>query len=233
VTVDVRNSGNGNTTAIATVIVYWADPTVGFTHPNYFAATAIAVPTDRTSASSVTTPTMTATIPATAPDHICLVVAVTHPQDLAGTVCDPINDRHWAQRNLQAVPAANGDPITVRFNAANPFAEGRVLVLQIRAADKLHAARVARELGTEPVAPQTRLQLLDSDGRRLGDTADTVRTELELRAHEVRTFALLVEPEQQVPAGRSSVLEAELVDPRKKGAGVGSLGFALVNGNKA
>jgi hypothetical protein len=47
VTVDVRNSGGGSATVIATVVVYWADPTVGFSNPTFFAATTVAVPVMR------------------------------------------------------------------------------------------------------------------------------------------------------------------------------------------
>jgi len=121
VTVDVRNSGGGNNAAIATVVVYWAVPSVGFAKPTFFAATVVAVPPSRNASGSVLTRTMTATIPSTAPDHICLVVAVSHPQDKAGLACDPVRDRHWAQRNLVAVTTAVGAPVIVPFLAAKPF----------------------------------------------------------------------------------------------------------------
>src|SRR5262249_38228589 len=101
VRVDVRNSGPGNATAIPTVIVYWSDPTVGFAHPLFLGATTVAAPPmrDRFQPGFVTTAVISGTIPAGAPDHICLLAVVTHGLDKAGSVPDPINDRHWAQRN--------------------------------------------------------------------------------------------------------------------------------------
>ncbi|MGH9264737.1 MAG: hypothetical protein ACRD1D_08590, partial [Acidimicrobiales bacterium] len=150
VTVDVRNSGGGNSASVATVVVYWSDPTVGFAKPRFFAASAVAVPPSRTVPGSTRTPTMTAVIPPTAPAHICLLVAVSHAQDRAGTTCDPVGDRHWAQRNLQAVPVAPGAPALLPFLVANPFDEETALELQVGPADWAHAEIVAAQLGTEP-----------------------------------------------------------------------------------
>ena len=114
VTVDIRNSGDGSATSIATVVVYWADPTVGFAHPHFFAATTVPVPPSRNAPMTVTTNILTATIPPDAPPHICLIVAVSHPQDPAETICNPVKYRHWAQRNLVHAVAAQGAPVSSR-----------------------------------------------------------------------------------------------------------------------
>jgi hypothetical protein len=104
VTVDVRNSGGGSATAIVTLVVYWAIPTVGFSKPTVFGATTVAVPPMRDpSVPGFVSASFSGVIPASAPDHICLLAVATHALDAAGTVVDPVNDRHWAQHNLLAV----------------------------------------------------------------------------------------------------------------------------------
>jgi hypothetical protein len=228
VSVTVRNSGGGNDAAIATVVVYWADPTVGFAKPTFFAASVVAVPPGRNVPSSASTPSMTATIPSTAPAHICLVVVVSHPQDRAGTVCDPINDRHWAQRNLQAVQAAVGAPTIIPLAAANPFATKKFFELQIGPADERRARRVAQAFATEPSDVRPRLRILDSDGAALTDSAARVQTSLELGPLGRRHLQLMIEPDDEVRPGQSAPLEAELLDKLKQSLIAGSLGVVVL-----
>lgn len=229
VTVDVRNSGGGNSTAIVTVAVYWADPTVGFAHPTFFAATAVPVPpSGRISPTFMSTPTMTATIPATAPDHICLVVVVSHPQDRAPTACDPINNRHWAQHNLQAVPAAVGAPAIFPFMVANPFDVGRSFELQIGPVDERRALLVAREFQTEPSNIEARMRLLDAHGAEVSNDGQRIQASVQLGPLEQRQFQLLIEIDSDVPTGQSAAVEAELFDQIQEGHLVGSLGLVLL-----
>ena len=124
VVVDIRNSGGGSSASVATVVVYWADPTVGFAKPTFFAASSVAVPPSRSAPSVTSTAVMRATIPATAPPHICLLVMASHPQDPAGKVADPVGDRHWAQRNLVAVTVAPGAPALIPFAGREPVRRG-------------------------------------------------------------------------------------------------------------
>jgi hypothetical protein len=227
VTVDVRNSGGGNSAAIATVAVYWADPTVGFAKPTFFAASAVAVPPSRNAARSVSTPTMRATIPATAPVHICLVVAVSHPQDRAPTACAP-SDRHWAQRNLQAVPVAVGAPAIIPVMAANPFGAGQSFELQIGPVDERRALLVAREFQTQPSGVEARMRLLDAQGAPVSDEGQRIRTSIELGPLDQRQFQLLIEIDSDVPKGHSAAVEAELFDQTEERRLVGSLGVVLL-----
>lgn len=228
VTVSVRNTGGGNSASIATVVVYWADPTVGFAKPAFLAATAIAVPTTRTTPGSTTTPTLSGIIPATAPNHICLLVSVSHPQDRAGTVLDPYHDRHWAQRNLNAVAAAVGAPAIMPFMAANPFAQEAELTLRAGFADERHLEPVARAVNAQPAFVAPRLRLLDTAGSGLSEAGRRVETTISLGPLEQRPFQLLIEIDEEIPPGASSAIEIELIDQRNERGPVGSLGVALI-----
>lgn len=228
VTVTVRNSGGGNSAAMVTVVVYWADPTVGFAKPNFFAATAVPVPPSRTAPGATQTPTMTATIPASAPTHVCLLVAVSHPQDRAGTVCDPINDRHWAQHNLQAVNAAPGAPALIPFMAANPFNVEKTLILQIGPVDERRLRQVADVFHAQATDIHPRIRLLDVDGAVVAE--DGVRTRMALRLGPLaqRPLQMLMELGSDIPVGRCAAVEAGLFDGDDEGRLVGSLGVVLL-----
>jgi hypothetical protein len=228
VSVDVRNSGGGNSPAVATVVVYWADPTVGFAKTNFFAAATVAVPTSRNAPASADTPKMTAVIPATAPDHVCLLVCVSHPQDRAGKVCDPVNDRHWAQHNLVAVHAAVGAPVVFPMAVANPFTEGRMLQLVVGPADERRARVVAGKFQTEPSDMAARLRLLNAEGAPVSDEGRQVQAPVQLGPLEQRRFQVLIEVDSDLPAGRSAVAEAQLLDPNRDHGIVGSLGLVLL-----
>ncbi|GAB4079970.1 hypothetical protein GCM10028783_09180 [Modestobacter muralis] len=227
VSVDVRNAGGGNSTAMATVVVYWADPTVGFAKPTFLAATVVPVPPSRTTPAMTRTPTMRGTIPASAPAHVCLLVAVSHPQDRAGTVCDPVGDRHWAQRNLTATPVAPGAPALLPMMVANPLAEDGSFTLVVRRTDGLRARQVAAETGTVPGDGALLLRLLDADGAQVGRGGRSVYLELGLGPRDERRFSLLVEVVEELAPGTSLGLEAELFEQSGERV-VGSLGMALV-----
>ncbi len=190
VTVNVRNSGGGSITPRVTVVVYWAVPTVGFAEPTFFAANVLSVPPTRTSAGSFSTSTMTAMIPASAPDHICLLVSVSHAQDPAGVVCDPINNRHWAQRNLQSVSVSIGAPTIFPIVVANPFQKPSSFELRIGPVDERHARQVARLFETTPSGVRAQLRLLDEHGASIS-SGETVQVPVDLAALEERPFKLM------------------------------------------
>ncbi|MRX42119.1 hypothetical protein [Agromyces kandeliae] len=225
VAVQVRNSGDGNSASIATVVVYWADPTVGFAQPEFFGATTVAVPPARTSPLTVTTPTMRRTIPASAPDHICLLAAVHHPQDRAGTVCDPVGDRHWAQRNLTAVTAQPGAPAMIPFDLANPTADDGEFVLLVRRTELSAVMPVVAELGAELSEIPPIVTLHGPDGRALTDPMRELSHGLSLAAHERVRVELAIEPEGELSPDAAIVAEAVLL--RHDEQPVGSLGFVL------
>lgn len=226
VSVDVRNSGGGNNAATATVVVYWADPTVGFAAPRFFAATAVSVMPGRTAPLTATTATMTATIPESAPEHICLLVAVSHAADRAGKSTDPVGDRHWAQRNLVAAPAAPGAPALVPLTVANPFAESDSFFLQLRPTEFDQARLVARELGTSPADASVMIRLLDLEGALVADEGREVGLAIDLEGHEKRQFQVLLDLADELDEGQSVGIDALLL--RSQEQLCGSLGLFLV-----
>ncbi|MBN9099971.1 MULTISPECIES: hypothetical protein [unclassified Pseudonocardia] len=228
VTVEVRNSGGGNAAAAATVVVYWADPTVGFAKPTFFAAATVAAPPDRTTPATATTATMTATIPATAPAHVCLLAVVSHPQDRAGKAADPINDRHWAQRNLMAVAAAPGAPALPRFAVANPRTEPATFQLRAGAVDERRARAAAQATGLELADTGFRVRILDADGAGVAGPGTVAATAVDLEGLERRDFQLLAEVDGDLAAGTAVVLEVLLVTGNGEGDVVGSLAVQLV-----
>ncbi|MET0933660.1 MAG: hypothetical protein ABWX56_08100 [Mycetocola sp.] len=122
VTVDIRNSGGSNAPSLAQVTVWWSDPALGFVirPENLIGFRQVAVDPR---GGAATTALMARQMPADAPNHICLLARVSHPLDPAPPVPDPVNDRHWAQRNLSVVAAPAGVPVVVPFVIANPFPE--------------------------------------------------------------------------------------------------------------
>lgn len=233
VTVAVRNSGKGSSAAIATVVVYWADPTAGFAKLNFFAAATVAVPPDPISGKTVTTPTMTAKIPADAPDHICLLAIVSHPQDKAGTAYDPVGDRHWAQRNLTSVAVASGTPAIVPFKLGNPFARDAELDIVLAGADRTRAAVVASSLGLEPAAVRPTLRLLDEGGAELAGPGEPIRHRFGVGAHGQVALQVLIDVDEPIGDGTAGTVEILLVDPtagQEELRIVGALGIALLPG---
>jgi len=228
VTVDVRNSGGGNGASIATVVVYWAVPTVGFAKPTFFAAAVVDVPPSRSAPAVSQTPTMSAVIPASAPDHICLVVSVSHPQDRAGKSCDPVNDRHWAQRNLTSVAVAAGAPAVFPFLAANPFDEEMEFDLIARPVDERRAWQVASVFQTEVSGIQPRVRLLDEQGAAMSDGGETAQAAIGLGPLEERRIRVLIELDADLPAGQSVPIEVSLLRRRDEAPLVGSLGIVIL-----
>jgi hypothetical protein len=230
VSVAVRNSGGGNSASIATVVVYWADPTAGFAKLNFFGATTVAVLPDRVTGKTETTPTMTAKIPADAPDHICLLAIVSHPQDKAGTAYDPIGDRHWAQRNLTSVAVAPGAPVIVPFKLANPFAHEAELDLQIAPADRGRAVIVAGRLGLENANTQPTLRLLDENGAELTEAGQSIARRFDLKARDQLALQVMIDLSEPIASGTAGTVEALVMYPaaEQEGRTVGALGIALL-----
>jgi hypothetical protein len=228
VTVAVRNSGGGNSASIATVVVYWADPTAGFAKLNFFGAATVAVMPDVLTPATAMTPTMTATIPADAPQHICLLAIVSHPQDKAGAAYDPVGDRHWAQRNLVAVAAAQGAPALVPFNLANPFPHDAELTLRVAPADRRRAATVAGALGLETADLRPTLRLLDEKGAEIGEPGEHVEQRFALEGRSQLGLQVLVDMDEDISPGTTGTVEALVLDSNQEGRVVGALGIALL-----
>ncbi|MHA6203517.1 hypothetical protein ACXU4B_03720 [Dyella soli] len=228
VTVDVRNSGHGNTPVIATVVVYWADPTVGFAKPHFFAVGTVAAPPMRDpSQPGVVNVTMRATIPAWAPNHVCLLAYVTHSLDPATLVMDPINDRHWAQRNLIAVSTAKG-PVLVPFVVANPLQTEGVFELKARVYERRELELLSYRMKLEPTETALRMRIADGLGKAATEAErNLVRTNLALGAGKQRRYSLVFEPETPLIEDRMVAIEVTLVTGGDRDRIVGSLGIVV------
>jgi hypothetical protein len=224
VKVDVRNSGPGNATALATVVVYWVDPTVGFAKPFFFGATTVAV---APRGGFVTSSTLSATIPLTAPDHICLLAVVTHSLDKAKPTCDPVGDRHWAQRNVIAVSAAPSVPLIFPFIAANPFAAETRFRLHVRVLEKDALGLVALRFKAEPSKLRPRIQLADERGELAMERERDAYVDVALGPYGARRYTVVLQLDHELPPHDLAAVEAALYLHQDRERPVGSLGIVL------
>lgn len=228
VTVDVRNSGLGSATVVATVLVYWADPTVGFAHPMFFGATTVAATTMRDPVEpGFVSVTLNGVIPASAPNHVCLLVCVTHSLDVANAAADPIGDRHWAQRNLFTV-TTKLSPIIVSFLVANPFTTEDMFDLQVRTLDLRELELFAMRMKFEFSEIQPRMQLLDDQGRPVSDLGKEAQARLALCPHGRRRYSMVLHVEQHLPSHQLTAVEVVLYKNKdQQQREVGSLGIVI------
>jgi hypothetical protein len=179
VTVDVRNFGGSNAPSLAQVTVWWSDPTTGFVidPSRMIGFDMVAVPPR---GGTARTKPMVEQIPASAPNHICLIARVTHQYDRAGEFVAPANDRHWAQRNIAVLLAPPREPAVLEFVAGNPFPEAAEFDLYVRPLEDVRglAGEVSGELVSWPA-------LFVVDGRRKFEGAGS--------------FSIALEPEEQRP----------------------------------
>jgi hypothetical protein len=161
VTVDVRNSGGGNTTAPATVTVWWEVPAPSFgplSANNLIGVALVAVPPRGQQA---TTTAMTKVIPPGAGPHICLLARVNHPLDVASNVPDPVGLRHWAQRNLFYVNTSSEMPLDLTFWANNPLQQEAEFTLHVQPVARENLYQLARTVRAEPIVTKARFELRD------------------------------------------------------------------------
>jgi hypothetical protein len=222
--VDVRNSGRGSATALATVLVYWADATVGFTKPRLLGAASVAV---QPRGGRAVTRTISGVIPSTASNHICLLCLVTHSLDKPGNTPNPLGDRHWAQRNLTAVGASPGVPVIVPFLAANPFAHEAGFQLRAQMLEFDLLRQLALHIGGVPTDMGVHVRLLDERGGVIGE-GPRAGTALELDVGGQRLFNVALELLGELSADELIAVEAVLVANELEHP-VGSLGIVLRN----
>lgn len=225
VTVDIGNFGGANTPSIAQVTVWWADPATGFVVGPDRLIGFVTVPVPPRGGQA-TTPTLSKEIPGSAPDHICLLARVSHQYDRAGVKADPINDRHWAQRNLVAVSAQPGVPFVFAFDAGNPLPTEAEFILVARQVGEEQFAILAEELQREPT-------FVDAD-LHLGETAEGIldggeaSLPLLLQPAEVRRCYLGVNVQSEVGAGRFAAFEI-VQQSRTEAGAVGSIGLVVTS----
>lgn len=207
--VDVGNSGPGNTTAVARVFVYWAEPVVGgFTNPKPFGAASVAV---HPRGGMATTPVMTKTIP-TSSSHICLFALVTHDLDKPGSNMDPINDRHWAQHNLIAMTLKPNNILHLPFEASNPLSMSGTFEVVVRPVYEREIETLAEKLKATPrlTIDSLRVQLLDNTGKPLTNTGPSVTLTLELEAGKRRGLHLNIQLDEHLEKHEFAVIEVSL-----------------------
>ncbi|MET7447576.1 hypothetical protein OG810_03565 [Streptomyces sp. NBC_01693] len=226
VTVDVVNHGAGTSVAATSVVVWWAEPTTGFATLNWFGQEVVAVPSH--GAYVARTRPITGTIPAGAPNHLCLLARATAlssslPPD---TTPDPINEPHWAQFNLMAHTVAPGETgFAFSWLAGNPGGTGARYELRVRPADADALGRLTEVLEARPSAmPDMALTIEEGDGPRLA---------IELDGGEQRRVHLRGDLTQGLEPGTFTAVEVAQFDVTDdpEGVPVGAIGLLLRPGS--
>jgi len=231
VRVTVGNWQGGNSASIAMVALWWSPPLSGTTVPDPARFIGFAtVPLPSHGARRTTAP-MTATIPASAPSHICLLAKVWHALDMPPTtviggkaveVADPVNDRHWAQHNLMAIAASKAEVLP--FLVTNLAQTETMCELLVRPVDMRKSMAFASQEHRVPVSANVGFRL---EGGREGaqhERENGMRHRFHLQAGEQRDMALLVEPPGQLQPGTFAAYE---VLQFNDGAPVGGFGIAI------
>lgn len=232
--VKVGNSGPGNSTSLATVLVYWSEPIVGgLSAPVLFGAQAVPVPPR--GGFQVTT-TMTATIPTSSP-HVCIFALVTHdldkpvPDPVTKKIkIDPVGDRHWAQHNLQFVSASPKKIIHFSFIAANPMTKKSAFEIVVRPNNERDMQTLALRLKATPRfrVNSLALQLLDSQGKPLTERGQTASLRLDLGDLGRRGLHLTMQLDEQLEPDEFAAVEVLLNDVSGKTERLaGSLGIVM------
>ena len=219
VTVDVRNLGGSTAPALAEVTVWWTDPTLGFVivPSNLVGYRQVTVPPRGGAAS---TAVMTKLMPVDAPPHICLLARVSHRDDPAPAVPDPVGDRHWAQRNLAVVTAPpGGGTVALPVLAANPFDEAAEFRVHLGVPE--HAGLLAGADGVDGRRAVDLRPLVVLDGVR-GDGA--VDVDVALGPGEVRRL----EAEVHVEGLDERAFVAREIAQRHGRRRLGGLGLVVV-----
>lgn len=219
VTIDIANYGGANTPSIAQVTVWWSDPTLGWAiGPNTLIGyRTVEVP----GRGGRNTTTVMSKVIASESPHICLLARVSHQYDRAGTIADPVNDRHWAQRNLTTATAAAQTPVILPVFVGNPFAEEAEFFVVATHASERSFGLLADALGAQPVAVDARLVVSETEEAQ-GE--DLLRVTLAPR--ERRRLFVGIELANRIEQGRFAPFEVQ--QRRADGETViGGLGIAL------
>ena len=222
VTVTVANYGAGTSVGIVNVAVWWSDPTTAFTQTHLHGQAVVAVPSQ---GGIATTKAIINTIPASAPSHICLLVRVSSPADTvpSGSPIDPVNDRHWAQLNLNAVPAPGG-AFQFAFLAGNPLEEECIFALRARPVAPRGVEALVDTIRAEPLFLEelgVDFVLLDEDGRPSGEE---FTGRLALRPGESRKVLVGGQLPRELAAGEFAAIEVVQECEERL---IGSLGLVL------
>jgi hypothetical protein len=164
VTVDVANYGGANTISQAQVTVWWSDPAAGFVVGPDKVIGYDSVPVQGRGGIG-TTKKLSKVIPASAPNHICLLARVSHQYDRAGVAVAPGSDRHWAQRNITSVAASPGVPAMFEFLVGNPLLDEAEFLLSAEPASEERLRTLSEQLPGDFMFTDAEISLND-DGPR-------------------------------------------------------------------
>lgn len=225
VEVTIGNWQGGNAPTLANVAVWWSIPTSGPLVPDKnkfigFDTVAVAPHGGRATTLALTTADP---IPVTAGPHICLLAKVWHVLDLpAGTLADPINDRHWGQHNLVAVQANSPTPIS--FLITNPGPETSTNLVLVRPVDPELWGNFDLGESWRPTRVSAEFRLTDPV---LGDSvrnAGALEYGVELDPGEQRELTLDVHSLDQLEPGAFAAYEILQFHGRRP---LGGIGIAL------
>jgi hypothetical protein len=134
-TVKIKIANLGNRDANALVSLYWTDPTALFSTSN-LKADGLSEPVWVYVPANAITETSAITLkpPASLPDHVCLIAEITSGEPSAPGLLDPVNNRHYAQHNINLEHVDEGRLTGSSFQINNPFHSDATIRLQIRPA---------------------------------------------------------------------------------------------------
>jgi hypothetical protein len=223
VKVEVANFGGSNVPSQAQVTVWWADPTTGFvvSPDKLIGFQMFAVPPR---GGRATSPIMSKEIPASAPSHICLLTRVSHQFDRAGSIIDPVNDRHWAQRNLAAVVAQPGLPIKFIFTAGNPLKMDARFLLVVNPVSEERLWLIANELRMKPIDFEGLVELEDTDTGEFMEGGKPL--EINLVAGEQRKINLHIHSLVEIGKGQFMAVDIVQINEETKNV-IGGLGITI------
>lgn len=137
---------------------------------------------------------LTARIPASSGNHICLLAKVWHPLDnvAAGGLADPVNDRHWAQHNLAVLPAAPAAPEPFTFLATNPTDDEADYQISVRPMPQELWANIPNDERLRPVTASAWLSLKDTTTGGEAQAQNELTHTLTLAPGEQRPLELLL-----------------------------------------
>lgn len=231
ITVKVDNRGVPN--ALVTVSLYWADPTTSFVIPTFITSTMFPV-VGRSVAGPTEMPPMFWTPQSSKiPPHFCLLAhASAFPPEAApgSSTPDPLNDRHWAQYNLQSVTLPASNKVNAVFWAANPETEAAAFRVTVRPVAEAGLKTLAQVLKAEPIALKheqlTLYRVADEAGERGPQDPSLI---LELKRGERQALGIAAQSPTLAPHQFTAleVIQTRLGSEKDEAAMTGSLGIVV------
>lgn len=205
IVIDVANSGADGVYVEASA--YWADPSAGFGPPHLNRGPVVGhtagvwVPPYTT----VQAPPITLEPDGDTPDHFCLIAVVSGGTSVPDGSWNPLSDGHYAQHNLDVVPADDSGQVVFPVQLVNPFDVDATVEVKIRSAGREQLQWFADQYRCAPAhLPVQALRLL-----AVGDDNHTDRPNgslrLPLAGRERRICQAVVSTERLEPGEFSAI----------------------------